>query len=163
MLKKKKKKKINQNLLESNIKFLSFYLKATTAAVSPPLSSILGNLGLNTMKFCKEFNSLTEKLEAYILLKVFVKVDLNLKTWIIKLGRIPVTHIFRIIAKKIKKQVAGLGGFFIKEYFCITLLNFFLVILFLNKIITKNEIFNKLSIIKSMDMLILDNNENIII
>ena len=77
---KKKKRKENQNLFESNIKFLSFYLKANTATVSPPLSSVFGNLGLNTMKFCKEFNALTEQLNSIFLLKVFVKIDLTSKT-----------------------------------------------------------------------------------
>jgi ribosomal protein L11 len=77
---KKKKKKENQKLFELNIKFLSFYLKANTATVSPPLSSVLGNFGLNTMNFCKEFNSITEQLVSYFLLKVFVKIDLSLKT-----------------------------------------------------------------------------------
>jgi len=77
---KKKKRKENQNLFESNIKFISFYLKANTATVSPPLSSVFGNLGLNTMKFCKEFNALTEQLMSYFLIKVYVKIDLTLKT-----------------------------------------------------------------------------------
>ena len=124
MLKDKKKKK-NQNQFESNIKFLSFYLKATSATVSPPLSSILGNFGLNTMQFCKEFNSMTEKLSSYFFIKVFLKIDLNFKTWVFKLGKIPVTHIFRIIAVKIKRQLHGLGGFFFKEFYCITMTNFF--------------------------------------
>jgi hypothetical protein len=156
MLKEKKRKKENQNLFESNVKFLSFYLKANTAAVSPPLSSVLGNLGLNTMKFCKEFNSFTEELVSYFLLKVFVKVDLNLKTWSFKLGSVPITFIFRLISFKTKLKFTGLGGFFFKEYYFITLYSFFLVIIFFNKNINKHIIKNYLSIIKSMDMLIID-------
>lgn len=151
---KKKKKKENQNLFESNIKFLSFYLKANTATVSPPLSSVLGNFGLNTMKFCKEFNSLTEKLFSYILLKVYVKIDLNLKTWVIKLGNIPATYLFNLVSLQTKIQYSGLGGFFVKEFYYITLYDFFLIIIFLHNVITKEEIKNKLSILKSMDMLI---------
>lgn len=154
--KKKKRIKQNQNLFELNIKFLSFYLKANTATVSPPLSSVLGNFGLNTMKFCKEFNVLTEKLASYFLLKVFVKIDLNLKTWVLKLGNVPVTYIFNLIASKKVLQFAGLGGFFMKEYYYITLYKFFLVIIFFNKNLSRSEIKNKLSIVKSMDMLIID-------
>ena len=69
MLKEKKKKKKKKNLL-INLKFLIFYLKANSATVSPPLSSVLGNLGLNTSNFCKEFNKLTEELSNYFLLKI---------------------------------------------------------------------------------------------
>ena len=79
MLKERKKKNQSPDLFESNIKFLSFYLKAQTATVSPPLSNILGNFGLNTSKFCKEFNDLTDKLLNYFLIKVFIKIDLSLK------------------------------------------------------------------------------------
>ena len=158
--KKKRKKKENQNLFELNIKFLSFYLKANTATVSPPLSSVLGNFGLNTNKFCKEFNTLTEDLASYFLIKVYVKIDLNLKTWKIRLGNMPVTYLFRLLSLKKKLQFSGSGGFFVKEYFYITIIDFFLVIIFMNKIITKKEIYNKLSIIKSMDMLIIDDKKN---
>lgn len=156
MLKDKKKKKENQNLFEANIKFISFYLKANTATVSPPLSSVLGNLGLNTMKFCKEFNALTEQLVSYFLIKVSLKIDLMLKTWVIKLGDVPITYIYRLVSLQIKKQLTGSGGFFIKEYFYITLKNFFLVILFMYGEIDKKDVFNKLAIIQSMNMLIID-------
>ncbi len=153
---KKKKRKENQNLLDSNMKFISFYLKANTATVSPPLSSIFGNLGLNTMKFCKEFNELTAQLMSYFLLKVYVKIDLTLKTWVVKIGTVPITYLFRLTSLQIKKQLTGLGGFFFKEFYYITLKNFFLIILFVNGEITKKEILNKLSIIKSMNMLLLE-------
>ena len=53
-------------------------------------------------------------------------------------------------------QFKGLGGFFFKEFFYITLKNFFLIILFISGKVTKKEIYNKLSIIKSMNMLVLD-------
>ena len=131
-------------------------MKANTATVSPPLSSVFGNLGLNTMKFCKEFNALTEQLMSYFLIKVYVKIDLTLKTWILKIGNVPVTYLYRLISLQIKKQFTGLGGFFFKEFFYITLKNFFLIILFIYGEITKKEIYNKLSIIKSMNMLILE-------
>lgn len=156
MLKEKKKKKENKNLFDFNTKFLSFYLKANTATVSPPLSSVFGNLGLNTMKFCKEFNSLTENLVSYFLLKVYVKIDLTLKTWVIKINSIPITFLFRIISSKMKMKFTGLGGFFFKEFYFITLKNFFLVILFIVGFITKKDTYNKLSIVKSMNMLVLD-------
>lgn len=152
MLKEKKKKEKEDSY--SNLKFLSFYLKAGTATVSPPLSSVLGNLGLNTSNFCKEFNSLTEDLSEYILLKVFLKIDLVSRTWVIKLGKMPVTYLYRLITFKNKKKCYGSGGFFFKEFSFIKAIDFFLVILFYNNKITAKEIKNKLSILKSMAILI---------
>lgn len=152
---RKKKRKENQGLLDVNSKFVSFYLKANTATVSPPLSSVFGNLGLNTMKFCKEFNALTEKLSTYFLVKVYLKIDLTTKTWTLKVGNVSTTFLFRLVSLQIKRKYTGLGGFFFKDLFYITLKNFFLIILMLNGIITKKEIFNKLAIIQSMNMLIL--------
>lgn len=158
---KERQKNIAKDDSKEKIKFLSFYLKANSATVSPPLSSVLGNIGLNTSNFCKEFNKLTEDLADYIVLKVFLKVNLSSRTWVIKLGKMPITYIFRLISKKKKKKYYGSGGFFFKELYYITLLDFFLVILFFNKIITISEIKNKLAILKSMDIVILINKENI--
>lgn len=81
MLKEKKKKintKIEQqkNVFDNTVRCLSFYLKANTATVSPPLSSVLGNMGLNTLNFCKEFNKLTELVDSYIIVKVYLKVNI---------------------------------------------------------------------------------------
>ena len=111
MLKERKKKKDKEEIL-SNFKFLSFYLKANSATVSPPLSSVLGNLGLNTSNFCKEFNSLTEDLPEYLLIKVFLKVDLSSRTWVIKLGKVAITYIFRLISLKKKKKILWFWWFF---------------------------------------------------
>jgi len=151
MLKERKKKKDKEEIL-SNFKFLSFYLKANSATVSPPLSSVLGNLGLNTSNFCKEFNNLTEDLPEYLLIKVFLKVDLSSRTWMIKLGKVAITYIFRLISLKKKKKFYGFGGFFFKEISYIKLFDFFLVLLFNGNALIDSEVKNKLSILKSMDI-----------
>lgn len=151
MLKERKKKKDKEEIL-SNFKFLSFYLKANSATVSPPLSSVLGNLGLNTSNFCKEFNNLTEDLPEYLLIKVFLKVDLSSRTWVIKLGKVAITYIFRLISLKKKKKFYGSGGFFFKEISYIKLFDFFLVLLFNGNPLIDSEVKNKLSILKSMDI-----------
>ena len=153
MLKEKKKKKEKEEIL-GNLKFLSFYLKANSATVSPPLSSVLGNLGLNTSNFCKEFNKLTEDLSNYLILKVYIKVDLNSRTWVIKLGEMPITYAYRIISLKTKKKYYGSGGFFFKEISYIKLLDFFLLFYFYNIKISEKEVKNKLSILKSMDIMV---------
>ncbi len=141
-------------MLDKNIKCLSFYLKANTANVSPPLSSVLGNLGLNTMNFCKEFNTLTESLSSFLILKVYLKVNLNKRSWLIRIGCVPITKMFRFISFKKTLQFSGLGGFFTKDYSYVRLKDFFLVLLFYFSEINSFEVRNKLSILKSMDMFI---------
>ena len=39
---------------------LKVYLKAGEAAVTPPLGPLLGQFGVNTVQFCKEFNEATD-------------------------------------------------------------------------------------------------------
>lgn len=39
---------------------LKIYLKAGEAAVTPPLGPLLGQFGVNTVQFCREFNEATD-------------------------------------------------------------------------------------------------------
>lgn len=39
---------------------LKVYLKAGEAAVTPPLGPLLGQFGVNTVQFCREFNEVTD-------------------------------------------------------------------------------------------------------
>ena len=59
-----------------NIK-LVIYIRANSAKTGPPLGTTLGNIGVNTMKFCKEFNEFTKDLPNYFLLKVTILVTEN--------------------------------------------------------------------------------------
>lgn len=56
---------------------LIIYIRATMAEVGPPLGTTLGNIGVNTLKFCKEFNEFTKELPSYFLLKVIIFVEEN--------------------------------------------------------------------------------------
>jgi len=94
-------------------------------------------------------------------IKVFVKVNLSIRNWSISLGLLTITNIFRLISLKKKFKLKGSGGFYFKEYYYISLLNFYLVIIFFKNIITDAEILNKLGIMQSMNMLIMYN-DNII-
>lgn len=59
-----------------NIK-LVIYIRANSAKSGPPLGTTLGNIGVNTMKFCKEFNEYTKDLPNYFLLKVTILITEN--------------------------------------------------------------------------------------
>lgn len=53
---------------------LKFYIMAQAAEPGPPLGTVLGNLGVNAVKFAKDFNAYTEHLPTYFQLKVTVLV-----------------------------------------------------------------------------------------
>jgi ribosomal protein L11 len=48
------------------------FLMSYSAEPLPPLGTILGNIGVNTMKFCEEFNFFTKNLPNYFLLVVSI-------------------------------------------------------------------------------------------
>lgn len=56
---------------------LVLYIKANSAKIGPPLGTTLGNIGVNTAKFVKEFNEFTKDLPVYFLLKVFININEN--------------------------------------------------------------------------------------
>lgn len=45
-------------MFKSKKKNLIIYIYAQTAESGPPLGTILGNLGINTVKFCKDLMSI---------------------------------------------------------------------------------------------------------
>ena len=51
------------------------YIMSHSAEASPPLGTILGNIGVNTVKFCTEFNKLTINIPSYLLLKVKINLE----------------------------------------------------------------------------------------
>jgi len=53
---------------------LNFQVYSQKAEVGPPLGTILGNLGVNTLRFTKEFNEFTQELPEYFKLRVSVNV-----------------------------------------------------------------------------------------
>src|SRR5438876_111440 len=58
-------------LVKYNVKIM---LRAQSAEAGPPLGTVLGNLGVNTIKFCKEFNEFTEGLENYFKIGVNIHI-----------------------------------------------------------------------------------------
>jgi len=56
---------------------LKVYIKAQGAETGPPLGTILGNVGLNTIKFCKEFNDFTKELPSYFKIGVIISIEEN--------------------------------------------------------------------------------------
>jgi ribosomal protein L11 len=53
------------------------FLMSQKAEPIPPLGTILGNIGVNTIKFCEEFNTYTKNLPNYFLVKVTLNIYEN--------------------------------------------------------------------------------------
>ena len=53
------------------------YLQSNNLEAVPPLGTILGNLGVNTIKFCEEFNKYSNKLPNYFVIKTYIYVYEN--------------------------------------------------------------------------------------
>lgn len=56
---------------------VTLFVKAGAAEPGPPLGTVLGNLGVNASKFCKDFNAFTSDLPNYIYLKVKVVISIS--------------------------------------------------------------------------------------
>jgi len=66
------------NILDKDIKYIKkCYLMSQKAEAVPPLGTILGNIGVNTIKFCDEFNQFTKELPNYFSLKVTILIFEN--------------------------------------------------------------------------------------
>jgi ribosomal protein L11 len=56
------------------------FIRAQSADPSPPLGTVLGNLGVTTSNFCTSFNLFTKQLPLYFLLKVTISIFENKST-----------------------------------------------------------------------------------
>src|SRR3954464_11365947 len=92
---------------------LIIYIKAGQAESGPPLGTILGNIGVQTVKFCKEFNEFTKELPSYFLLKVKIIIEEN-KSFTFSVEMPSVGFIISLLKKeeKIKKKDGTDSSFF---------------------------------------------------
>jgi len=56
---------------------IEIFLRSHMAESGPPLGTVLGNIGVNAIKFCKEFNDFTLELPSYFFLKVKILVFID--------------------------------------------------------------------------------------
>lgn len=79
---------------------LQLYIQSQKADAAPPLGTVLGNLGVNTVNFCKEFNSYTADLPEYFTVAVHIQVLSN-RTYRFTLGRLPLGPLLPLLSKEI--------------------------------------------------------------
>jgi large subunit ribosomal protein L11 len=62
---------------KKKIHYINIGVNAQMAEAGPPLGTVLGNLGVNTVKFCKEFNEFTNDVPNYLKLRVQISIMEN--------------------------------------------------------------------------------------
>lgn len=75
------------------------YIRAKSAESGPPLGTTLGNIGVNAIKFCKDFNEFTSELPSYFLLKVEINVFEN-KSYIFSIFLPSIGYFISILKKE---------------------------------------------------------------
>jgi ribosomal protein L11 len=98
----------------------SIYLRMGSVESGPPLSTILGNFGINTVKFVKDLNDFTGELPTYFLLVVNVSINSD-RTYQFDISEPSVTQFLRILSKKRQISVLSQGGF---KFIDIKVINF---------------------------------------
>src|SRR5215469_16539780 len=90
--------------MKDNIKLI-LYIKAGQAESGPPLGTILGNIGVQAIKFCKDFNEYTKDLPIYFILRVKILIAEN-KTFTFNVGQPSIGSIISLLKKeeKVKKK-----------------------------------------------------------
>lgn len=131
------------------------YIQSQSAEAAPPLGTILGNVGVNTIKFCDEFNKFTKTLPSYLIVKVQININEN-KSFTFSIISISITYILKLLKFKTTIKVRLNDRFVEQDLMCIKLKD--ILILSLYKFPNKDlmESFNIIfGIIKSMNLFII--------
>ena len=91
------------------LKNFNMFLRAGSVESGPPLSTILGNYGVNTIKFCEEFNNFTKELPNYFVLKTNIIIFAD-KSFSLKIFLPSTSSFFRMVAKEDYVLVKSMGG-----------------------------------------------------
>lgn len=90
------------------IKF-SMFLRAKNVDSGPPLSTILGNYGVNTVAFCKEFNEFTKEISNFFLLEVIIIINSD-RTYSFSIKEPTIAFLLKLVMKKVEIFKKGSGG-----------------------------------------------------
>jgi len=104
---------------------LNIYIKSQSAEATPPLGTVLGNLGVNAIKFCKDFNEETKDLPSYFVVGVRIHIfeSRNYKFFITGLPLSPMINYVRY------ERIVKIHGRSVTEH-CIKLSDILLLSLF---------------------------------
>jgi ribosomal protein L11 len=82
---------------------VTLFIYAQSAEPVPPLGTILGNLGINSTKFCKEFNEFTQNLPNYFKLPVTIFVEKN-KNYTFHVKKPQLGYILSLLRQEIEED-----------------------------------------------------------
>jgi ribosomal protein L11 len=85
---------------------LNIYILAQQADAGPPLGTILGNLGVNSTNFCKEFNSYTQDLPNFLTLSVTIHV-FNNKSYKFFINELPLGKLVSLFKTEKITEIQG--------------------------------------------------------
>ena len=138
---------------KTDVKF-SMFLRTKTIDSGPPLSTILGNFGVNTIAFCKEFNEFTKELPNYFLLEVNIIINSD-KTYNFNLNEPTIAFLLKLVGKKIEIFKKGSGGLKIDYIRTINMNDIYLICLFKYNSFEKSCLKNICSILASSHFFII--------
>jgi ribosomal protein L11 len=95
------------------------YIKSQAAQAIPPLGTVLGNSGVNTVKFCEEFNKFTIGLPTYIVVKVIININEN-RTFSFTVDGFSIPFALKILKFK-KNSIVFKNHMIFKDHMCIRL------------------------------------------
>jgi ribosomal protein L11 len=85
---------------------------------TPPLGTILGNIGVNTINFCDEFNNYTKNLSAYFLVQVKIDIYEN-KSFKFFVKKSPTGFLLNLLKFEKKIKVSYFDRVHENSIFCI--------------------------------------------
>jgi len=122
------------------------------AVPTPPLGTILGNIGVNTINFCDEFNNYTKNLPNYFLLQVKIEIYEN-KSFKFSIKRSPTGFLINLLKFEKKIKVPYFDRIHEKIIFCINSEDVIKLAFFkFPKLELKKAILIILGTLKSMDI-----------
>ncbi len=131
------------------------YIQVQNAEPTPPLGTILGNIGVNTVKFCDEFNKFSIKLPSFLVVKVKININEN-KTFHFNIVSLSITYLLKLLKFKNIIQIRVHDRMHEKEIMCIKLKDIIILSLFKFPEKSLKESFNILfGITKSMNLKII--------
>lgn len=137
------------------LKIFSIFLRANKVESGPPLSTILGNFGINTVKFVKDFNDYTKDLPDYFLLVINVTI-FNDKTYIFSFDEPSVSFLLKVISIEKEFLIKGSGGYITEKYKVIKIDDIILVSFFKYGFFNVTTLKLILGTIQSMDLHVIE-------
>jgi len=138
------------------VKSFSLYLRCGKVESGPPLSTILGNLGINTTKFVKEFNEYTKDLPDYFLLVIVINVY-NDKTYSFNIMEPSVSSLLRWVCFEQDFLVKGSGGYRPFKFKVVSVKDIIMISFFKFGICNENTLKLIYGTITAMDVFIVKN------